>query len=45
MEFTLLALVAQIASANRLLVVALVVVGAVTLLGRLVAVLASSRLR
>jgi phosphatidylglycerophosphate synthase len=45
MEFTLLALVAQIASANRFLVVALVVVGAVTLLGRLVAVLASSRLR
>jgi hypothetical protein len=45
MEFTLLALVAQIAGANRFLVVALVVLGAVTLLGRLVAVLASSRLR
>ena len=45
MEFTLLALVAELVDATRFLVVALVVVGAVTAAGRLVAVLASSRLR
>ena len=45
MELTLLALLAQILGANRFLVVALVAVGAVTAAGRLVAVLASSRLR
>jgi phosphatidylglycerophosphate synthase len=45
MEFTLLALVAELVDATRFLVVALVVIGAVTAAGRLVAVLASSRLR
>jgi phosphatidylglycerophosphate synthase len=45
MEFTLLALIAEIVGANRFLVVALVVIGVITALGRLVAVLASSRLR
>ena len=45
MEFTLLALLAEIFGFTRALVVALVVVGAITALGRLVAVLASSRLR
>ena len=45
MEFTLLALVAEIVDANRFLVVALVAIGAVTAAGRIVAVLASSRLR
>ncbi len=45
MELTLLALVAEIVGATRFLVVALVAIGAVTAAGRLVAVLASSRLR
>jgi phosphatidylglycerophosphate synthase len=45
MEFTLLALAAEILDATRFLVVALVVVGAVTALGRFVAILTSSRLR
>ena len=45
MELTILALVAEIVGANRFLVVALVVVGAITAVGRFVAVLASSRLR
>jgi phosphatidylglycerophosphate synthase len=45
MEFTLLALLAEILDATRFLVVVLVVVGGITLLGRLVAILASSRLR
>jgi phosphatidylglycerophosphate synthase len=45
MEFTLLALVAELLDATRFLVVALVVIGAVTAAGRLVAILASSRLR
>jgi hypothetical protein len=45
MEITLLALVAALVHETRFLVVALVVVGAITAAGRLVAVLASSRLR
>jgi phosphatidylglycerophosphate synthase len=44
-EFTLLALVAEIAGLTRELVVALVVIGAITALGHLVAILASDRLR
>jgi phosphatidylglycerophosphate synthase len=45
MEFTLLVLAAQLLDATRFLVVALVVLGAIIAVGRLVAVLASSRLR
>jgi phosphatidylglycerophosphate synthase len=45
MEFTLLALAAELLDVTSFLVVALVVIGAVTAAGRLVAILASSRLR
>jgi phosphatidylglycerophosphate synthase len=45
MEFTLLALAAELLDLNREAVVAVVAVGALTLLGRLAAVLASERLR
>jgi phosphatidylglycerophosphate synthase len=45
MEFTLLALAAELLDLNDFLVVALVVIGAITAAGRLVAILASSRLR
>jgi phosphatidylglycerophosphate synthase len=44
-EFTLLALVAELFDANRLLVVVLVGVGVITALGHLAAILTSKRLR